>query len=310
MGDHKSPFHGILPAVCTTFAADGSLDIPAQRDVIRFVLACGVDGIVCFGLAGEVNKLTPDERRELSDTFIEEIGGRLPVLVGVGAEALHTSKALARHAEAAGAAGLVIPPPITSHLDEDGLAPYFRAVADATDLPVVIQDAPAYLGVSLSPTLIRRLSAAQPNVKYVKVETGPQATARWVAELAPAVKVLTGNAGLFLPSDMRAGVAGNVPGTEIADLLVAVYRAQQQGDNDTAQNLFQRLLPYLVFSLQDIDHYNACTKEVLVRRGIIRSGGLRQPGPVLDATSLELIDEFVTSWGFRLRENLDTAPPI
>src|SRR5262249_36976471 len=93
-------FCGIFPAICTTFAADGSLDLDAQRAVVRFVLSSGADGIVCFGLAGEVNKLTPDERKLLTATIIEEADGRVPVLIGVGAEALHTARDLARQAAA------------------------------------------------------------------------------------------------------------------------------------------------------------------------------------------------------------------
>jgi dihydrodipicolinate synthase/N-acetylneuraminate lyase len=297
MGSSKQPFRGILPALCTTFTEDGSLDIAAQRDVVRFALSCGADGIVCFGLAGEVNKLTSEERKRLSSIIIKEVGGRVPVLLGVGAEALHTGKELARYAEAEGADGVVIPPPITSHLDEDGLEPYFRGIADAVTLPVVIQDAPAYLGIRLSSGGIRRLAEKHPNVKYVKLETGPEETARWIADLTPTVEVLTGNAGLFLLTDMKAGVAGNVPGTEITDLLVSIYREEKQGNSAAANQLFHLLLPYLVFSLQDIDHYNACTKEVLARRGVLRQGSLRTPGPTLTAVSLELLDNFMAELG-------------
>ncbi len=282
---------GIFPALCTTFAADGSLDSDAQREVIRFALACGVDGVVCFGLAGEVNKLTPDERKHLSTLIIDEVNGRVPVLIGVGAEALHTSIDLARYAESVGADGLVIPPPITAHLDGDGLEPYFRDIAAATSLPVVIQDAPAYLGVGLSPACIRRLGDEQPNIRYVKVETGPEGTARWIAELAPRIGVFTGSAGLHLLGDLRAGAVGNVPGTELSDLLVSIYHMEQSGDAAVGAH-FQRLLPYLVFSLQDIDHYNACTKEMLVRRGILRgsSSSLRSPAPALTAVSHTFLD--------------------
>jgi dihydrodipicolinate synthase/N-acetylneuraminate lyase len=302
MSNHNRPLGGILPALCTTFAADGSLDVAAQRDVVRFVLACGADGIVCFGLAGEVNKLTPDERKRLSSVIIEEVNGRVPVLVGVGAEAIHTSIDLARYVESAGADGVVIPPPITSHLDGDSLAPYFQAIAAVTTLPVVIQDAPAYLGVGLNPSRVRQLADQQPNIKYVKLETGPEGTARWIADLGPRVDVLTGSAGLFLLGDLRAGAVGNVPGTELTDLLVAVYRAEKQGGGVASLGLFQRLLPYLVFSLQDIDHYNACTKEILVRRGILRRGGLRLPAPALTSLSLHMLDSFAEELGLSMQQ--------
>lgn len=297
MSASDQPWSGIFPALCTPFTADGAVDVDAQRAVVRFALACGAAGIVCFGLAGEVNKLTPEERTRLSRVIIDEVNGRVPVLVGVGTEALHTSVALARHAQEAGAAGIVIPPPLTAHLDGEGLVPYFCAIAATTRLPVVIQDAPDYLGVGLSPSLVQRLAVEQPTIRYVKIETGPAGTARWIAELRPNVNVFTGGAGLHLLSDLRTGAVGNVPGTELTDLLVSVYRAEKHGDGAEADALFQRLLPYLEFSLQGIDHYNACTKEILVRRGILRQGGLRLPAPPLTSVSRTLLETYVAELG-------------
>lgn len=293
MSPKDQSLHGILPALCTPFAPDGSLDLDAQRQAVRFVLAGGASGIVCFGLAGEVNKLTPEERKEVAAVIIGEVGGRVPVLVGVGAEALHTSKDLARFAESAGADGIVVPPPITSHCDEGGLAPYFAEIADSTTLPMVIQDAPAYLGMKLSAAGIRRLAEAHPNIKYVKVESGPEETAHWVAQLSPLVKVLTGNAGVFLIDDIQLGAVGNVPGTELTDMLVSVYHDQKAGRGSAARDRFNSLLPYLMFSLQGMDHYNACTKEVMVRRGVLMHAGLRLPAPGLDATSIQVLDRLL-----------------
>lgn len=293
MRQNTKQFRGVLPALCTTFGPDGSLDLTAQREAVRFVLSCGADGIVCFGLAGEVNKLTPDERKKLAVAVIEEANGQVPVLVGVGTEALHTSKDLARFAESAGAAGIVVPPPITSHCDEAGLAPYFGEVADATSLPVTIQDAPAYLGMKLSARGIRDLAEKHPNIQYVKVESGPEETARWVKELSPTVEVLTGNAGIFLIDDLQLGAVGNVPGTELTDVLVSIFRDETEGRGSAAREKFNRLLPYLMFSLQGIDHYNACTKNVMVRRGVLKHAGLRSPAPVLDDVAIRMLDRLL-----------------
>src|SRR4051812_49136261 len=243
MKKQKKPIRGILPALCTTFDTDGALDLDGQREAVRFVLASGANGIVCFGLAGEVNKLTAEERKRLSSVIIEEVDGRVPVLVGIGAEALYTAKDLAKFAESAGADGVVVPPPITSHCDESGLAPYFSAIADSTSLPMTIQDAPAYLGMKLSTAGIRSLAEAHPNIRYVKIESGPEETARWVAELSPAVEVLTGNAGMFLIDDIQLGVVGNVPGTELTDVLVSIYRDEMEGRGQAARRNFNRLLP-------------------------------------------------------------------
>ena len=132
---------GVFPVLCTPFDADGAVDVDAQRAVVRFAIAAGAHGLVCFGLGAEVNKLTADERRVLTDAIVDEAAGRVPVLIGAGAEAIHTAVELARYAERAGADGIVVPPPFTAGVHGDDLVAYFLAVAGAVELPVMLQDA-------------------------------------------------------------------------------------------------------------------------------------------------------------------------
>jgi dihydrodipicolinate synthase/N-acetylneuraminate lyase len=282
---------GIFPVLCTPFDAGGSIDVEAQRAVVAFALASRVHGIVCFGLGAEVNKLTPDERRRLTDAIVEEVEGRVPVLIGVGAEAVHTAVELARFAEAAGADGVVVPPPFTSGLAGAELAGYFRAVAGSVDLPVMLQDASVYLGAALSPELVRRLAEQEANIRHVKIEAGPEETARWVAGVGPDVRVFTGDAGAYLLPCLRAGAVGNIPAVELADRLVAAYEAEGAGDTAAAESHFRPLLPYLLFALQGgIDHCNAATKATLVRRGVLARAGLRAPAPDFGPLFDELVD--------------------
>src|SRR5215470_12600884 len=78
-------WRGVYPAICTPFTHDEAVDYNAQKRVVRFALDCGSHGIVAFGLAGEVLKLSADERRALTDAIVDEVGGAVPVFVGVGA---------------------------------------------------------------------------------------------------------------------------------------------------------------------------------------------------------------------------------
>jgi 4-hydroxy-tetrahydrodipicolinate synthase len=233
--------------------------------------------MVLFGMGAEVNKLVPGERRWLCEAILAEVGGRVPVLVGAGAESTHHAVALAAHAERAGAAGIVVPPPMTANLAGDELDPYFEAVAAAVEVPVMLQDAPEYIGVGLSPELVLRLAASRANVRYVKLEAGPDHTERWVSALGPQIRVFTGDAGIHLLGCLRAGAVGNIPAVDVVDVLLAAYQAERRGEHDDAERLFAPLLPYLSFALRGIDHCNACTKEVLVRRGVLSRGGLRPP---------------------------------
>ena len=289
---------GVFPVLCTPFAEDGAVDLDAQRAVVRFAVASGAHGLVCFGLGAEVNKLTPEERVRLTDAILDEADGRVPVLIGVGAESTHTAVALARSAEQAGADGVVVPPPFTARLGADELGGYFRAVAGAVALPVMVQDAHVYLGSALSPQLVRRLAQDRPNVRYVKIEAGPEATRGWVEDVGPDVSVFTGDAGIHLLPCLRAGAVGNIPAVELADRLVAVYDAERRGDGAGADALFRRLLPYLLFALDGgIDHCNAATKAMLVRRGVLSRGGLRQPAPAFGPLFEQLADAHAAELG-------------
>ena len=120
-------WRGVYPAICTPFTEDDAVDLEAQRRVVRFALDCGSHGIVAFGLAGEVLKLSADERRRLTDVIVDEVGGAVPVFVGVGAPSVRASIELARHAEAAGASCVVVPAPMSGAVDEAALVEYFVA---------------------------------------------------------------------------------------------------------------------------------------------------------------------------------------
>jgi 4-hydroxy-tetrahydrodipicolinate synthase len=268
---------GIFPSIPTAFAEDGSLDLESQAAVARFSVECGAQGLLCFGLAGEVFRLTPAERRAALEAIVEAVAGRIPVLAGVGAEALHTSLALARAASDAGADGVVIPPPITTRPSRQELMYYFGAIAAAAELPAMVQDAPEYLGVELGPDLVVALARSSPEIGCVKLEAGAEQIAHWVEAADGELIVFGGNGGIFLLDTLDNGAVGNAPGADVTDELTATYALWKSGDAEGARTRFAPLLPLLVFESQGIEHYNACAKHLLVRRGILTSAHMRVP---------------------------------
>jgi 4-hydroxy-tetrahydrodipicolinate synthase len=277
--------------VCTPFTEDDDIDVEAQRRVVRFALECGSHGIVAFGLAGEVLKLAPDERRELTEVIVDEVGGAVPVFVGVGAPSSRISIELARHAEAAGASCVVVPAPLSGAGDEAALVDYFAGIAAAVGLPVMIQDAPAYLGVGLGVRVVQRIGAVADNVRLVKLEAGPAEMSHWLAELGDEYAVWGGDGGMYLLDCVRSGAAGIIPGVDLVDLLVRAYEAEARGDNALADERLREILPMLVFEMQhSIDHYNACAKQILVQRGVLEHDRLRPPAGALGAASRMLLE--------------------
>jgi 4-hydroxy-tetrahydrodipicolinate synthase len=214
------------------------------------------------------------------------------VLVGAGAESVATSRELARYAEAQGASCVVLPVPVSARLGEEELVEYFSRVAASVSIPVMIQDAPAYLGQAVGSDTVRRVAERAPNVRLVKLEAGPAELARWIGALGGELAVWGGDAGVFMLDGLRVGASGVIPGVDLVDLLVAVYEAEAAGNGSLAEERFRRVLPMLVFEIQEsIDHFNACAKQVLVRRGVLTNPRLRQPAAPLGEASLRLLEE-------------------
>jgi 4-hydroxy-tetrahydrodipicolinate synthase len=293
-------WRGVYPAICTPFTADDDVDLDAQRRIVRFALDCGSHGIVAFGLAGEVLKLAPDERRQLTDVIVDEVRGTVPVFVGVGAPSVRVSIELARYAEAAGASCVVVPVPMSGAVAESALVDYFARIASSVTIPVMVQDAPAYLGVGLGAGVVRRIGAVAPNVRLVKLEAGPAELSHWIEDLGDEYALWGGDGGMYLLDCVRVGAAGIIPGVDLIDLLVNVYEAEAAGDHALADDRLRDILPMLVFEMQhSIDHYNACAKQILVRRGVLQQDGLRPPAGALGDASRMLLERHLAELQLR-----------
>jgi 4-hydroxy-tetrahydrodipicolinate synthase len=263
--------------------------------VVRFALACGSHGLVVFGLAGEVLKLSADERRQLTDVIMDEAGDSVPVFVGVGAPSSRASIELARYAEAAGASCLVVPAPMSGALGDDALVDYIAGIAASVSVPVMVQDAPAYLGVRLGPDIVERVADRAENVRLVKLEAGSAEMSHWLDRLGGEFAIWGGDGGMYLLDCVRIGAAGIIPGVDLVDLLVRVYEAEARGESALADELLRAILPMLVFEMQhSIDHYNACAKHVLVQRGVLEHEGLRSPAGVLGRASRTLLERHLS----------------
>jgi 4-hydroxy-tetrahydrodipicolinate synthase len=277
--DH--PWHqwtGVFPSLPTPFDDSGGVDHKGMRDVTRFALDYRADGLVCFGLAGEVGRLDAAERRRLLDVIVEEANGRAPVLVGVTAENLNSSCRLAVEAAEFHADGLIVAPP-AGHLSEAHLREFFVEVSLATGLPALVQDAPEYLSVAMRPEMVLEVCESSKNVCGVKAEVGPEGIELWRSVLGPDRRVFGGSGGVYLLDCLRAGASGVMPGVDTIDLQVEIAEVERDGNAEEADRLFAALLPMLVFEMQSLDHYNSCAKTVLRARGVDISPNLRRPGP-------------------------------
>jgi len=157
----------LLTAMVTPFDADGALDTAAAARVATHLVDQGCDGLVVSGTTGESPTTTDDEKRELLRVVLEAVGDRARIIAGAGTYDTAHSIKLAKSAAAEGAHGLLVVTPYYSRPPQSGLIAHFTAVADATDLPVLLYDIPPRSVVPIEFDTLRVLSA-HPNIVGVK----------------------------------------------------------------------------------------------------------------------------------------------
>jgi 4-hydroxy-tetrahydrodipicolinate synthase len=163
----SAPFGRVLTAMVTPFTADGALDTDGAQRLATHLVDAGNDGLVISGTTGESPTTSDEEKDALLRAVVEAVGDRAHVIAGVGTfDTAHTVE-LARHAEKAGAAGLLVVTPYYSRPPQEGLYQHFTAVADATGLPSMLYDIPVRTGVPIRTETLLRL-AEHPQIVAVK----------------------------------------------------------------------------------------------------------------------------------------------
>lgn len=261
-----SQVRGIWPILYALFGADGRLDRAAMRRQAEACLRHGAQGIAALGLATEVAKLTPGERRQIMEWLVEDTAGRLPLAFTIHGETPAAQIELARAAAALGAAWVILQPPPTRPITEAELLRFFGRVADTVPIPVAVQNAPQYLGVGLSTAALLTLRRNHANFRLLKGEASAVEIARQVAALQGEVVVLNGRGGLELPDVLRAGCAGLIPAPECLDAHVAIYEAFRRGDDAEADRRYREILPLIVLVMQSVDQLLCYGKRLLARR--------------------------------------------
>ena len=260
------PFQGIYPILYAFFDAAGGLDREAMRRQAEACVRGGAHGVAALGLATEVGKLSLPERHAVMAWLLEDVAGRLPVAITVYGETPEAQIGFVREAAALGAAWVILQPPPARPLAEADLVRFFGKVADASPIPVAIQNAPQYLGVGLSDAGLLELRRQHPNVVLLKGEGSALEVARTIERLGGELAVFNGRGGLELPDCLRAGCAGLIPAPECFDVQVRILEAMRRGEEDEAERLYREILPLIVFLMQSVDQFLCYGKRIAARR--------------------------------------------
>jgi 2-keto-3-deoxy-L-arabinonate dehydratase len=281
---------GAYPMIVTPFAASGELATDEIEAIVAHQLAAGCPGVSALGLAGEASELTLAERSAVAQAVLAAAGpGR--AIIGCSVDDTARACELAVDAASRGAAAVMLAAP--GHLQgHAALAGHYEAVARAiAPVALIVQDAPAFLGVTLGRSFIEPLMHACDNVRHAKPEGTP--VVEFVAELAavPGLHVLGGHGGLHLPDELASGAIGTVPGPEAPAAQQAIVDHWLRGEHAAARALHARLLPLLVAEFQGLGHYVLCVKELLVALGLISSAATRIAARPLSPAGRELLLE-------------------
>ena len=290
---------GTYPMLYAFFDADGGLRREAFSVQVAAALASGASGIAVLGLGTEVAKLGQAEKRQVLEWVMEDVAGRLPVVVTIAEGNIPDMIIAAKAARAAGAAWLILQPPRPPASGAQ-LVEFFGKVAAAVDCPIGIQNAPEFLGIGLTPDELMALNRQHPNVSVVKAESTALTVGALIDQLDGRMRVFNGRAGFELTDNYRAGVDGMVPGIETIDLQVQVEQAMRDGREAEADALYARFLPAISFFMQGLPQFLLYGKLIAALRLGIEPSTNRLPSDTATARGLD--------WARRYADQLGPLP--
>lgn len=282
---------GVYPILVTPFDDRSRIDEESVRSLIAYNLDAGVHGLG-IAMGSEVLKLTEAERDNLARIVVDEVAGRVPVVVNTGGPATDVAVYYSRRAQDLGADALMCQPPTLSPPTPTETRAYFKAISDAVTIPIFIQDtATAHVSAGLA----KQIAEESPNVRYTKVESLPpaQMVAENVRIAGQALTVFGGAGGTYLIEELRRGSQGTMPWPSTPHELVGIWDRVRAGDEAGAEEIFYRVLvPINRLAAGGMRVALQVQKEILRRKGIIKTAHVRGPAEPLDmdtAADLEVL---------------------
>lgn len=278
----QEDFRGVMPAITTKMTDDQEVDFTAVRADVSFQIDAGVDAIICCGSLGEASTLVAEEKLAILDAAREEAAERVPVLLTIAEDSTRASCRLAEQAAARGAAGLMVLPAMRYVSDPRETVTHFRAVAAATDLPIIVYNNPVAYAVDVTPAMLEEL-ADEKRFVAVKESTGDsRRVTDTLNRLGNRYQLLTGVDDIALES-LMLGCVGWIAGLVAAfpRETVALYKLAVAGRHLDALELYRWFMQLL--------HLDVSTK--FVQNIKLAEAIVRGTSPVVRAPRMQLIGE-------------------
>ncbi|MAT54652.1 MAG: dihydrodipicolinate synthase family protein [Saprospirales bacterium] len=275
----KVTWQGVYPALTTKFHEDGSLDLPLFRKNIRAQLEAGVHGIIIGGSLGEASTLTRSDKLELLEAALEETAGAIPVVVNVAERATAEAIAVAQEAQAHGAHGLMVLPPMQYKATERETLDWFKDIAKSTDLPILVYNNPVDYKIEVTPDMFEELLQL-PNIQAVKESTRDTTNVtRLINRFGnERLRILCGVDTIAI-EELVMGADGWVAGLVCAfpKETVAIYELVKAGRIEEARSIHRWFLPLLELDVSPQLVQNIKLAEAMVDLGSEHVRRPRQP---------------------------------
>lgn len=272
---------GVFPALTTKFTNDDKLDFPLFEKNLRAQIDAGVHGVILGGSLGEASVLTSEEKFELVKFTLEKVQGKVPVILNIAEGSTNEAVKLAKQAEKAGVQGLMLLPPMRYKADDRETVVYFKAVADATPLPIMIYNNPVDYKIEVTIDMFDQLKDKK-NIQAVKESTRDVSNVtRMINRFGDRYKILCGVDPLAL-EELQMGADGWVAGLVCAfpKETVTIFNLVKARKIDEALKIYRWFLPLLELDIHPklVQYIKLAEQEVGIGSEIVRAPRLKLEG--------------------------------
>ena len=293
----QNKFKGLGIALVTPFKADGSVDYDALQRLLEFQLSHGADFICLLGTTAETPTLTTEEKQKIRNLVVERTAGRVPLLMGCGGNCTQAVINELRNTDWTGIDGVLSVCPMYNKPSQEGLYQHFKAISEASPVPVVLYNVPGRTGVNMTAETTLRLARDCENVVAIKEASGNITQMDDIIKNKPAdFDVISGDDGITFPL-ITLGAVGviSVIGNALPAEFSRMVRLALRGEYDPALRIHHKFTE--LFKLLFVDGNPAGVKAMLSAMGMIENN-LRLPLVPTRLTTMQQISAITRELGY------------
>ena len=296
-------WEGVMPAITTQFDSEGSLSLKAFKNNLAHQIKAGVHGIILGGTLGEASTLTSSEKESLLKTTLEQVEGKIPVIMNIAEQSTDQAVGSAKAAETNGASGLMLLPPMRYRATDIETVAYFSAVASSTSLPIMIYNNPVDYKIEVTLDMFEAIRKYE-NITAVKESTRDITNiTRMINRFGDRYKILCGVDTIAMESILM-GAKGWVAGLvdSFPEETVAIYTYCKAGEWEKARAVFRWFLPLLELDIspQLVQNIKLCEQATGLGTGYVR-----KPRLPLEGSELKRVELIIKESLAKRPKNLD-----